>query len=149
MNHTGNVWDHHGGIDRKIPQTCRAMDQPTAALLQDLKQRGMLEDTLVISAGEFGRTAAAGGKPERLGRVHHADAFSLWMADGGVRGGLPFGQTDELGAKEVENRVHVHDLHATVFHLLGLDHKRLTCSYTGRDFRLTDVYGRVVREIVA
>ena len=102
------------------------MDQPTAAQLQDLKQRGMLEDTLVISAGEFGRTATAEGKPERLGRGHHADAFSLWMAGGGVRGGLLVGQTNELGAKAVENRVLVHDLHATVLHLLG--HQRPTYS---------------------
>ena len=148
VNHTGNVWDHHGGIDRKIPRTSRSVDQPTAALLQDLKQRGMLEDTLVISSGEFGRTATGEGKPERLGRGHNADAFSLWMAGGGVRGGLPFGRTDDLGAKAVENRVHVHDLHATILHLLGLDHERLTYRYAGRDFRLTDVSGSVVRGIL-
>ena len=147
VNHTG--WDHHGGIDKSIPRTSRSMDQPTAALLQDLKQRGLLDETLVISAGEFGRTTTGEGKEERLGRGHNAKAFTIWMAGGGVRGGLEYGLTDELGHTAIENRVHVHDLHATMLHLLGLDHERLTYRYAGRDFRLTDVYGNVVHDIIA
>ena len=109
----------------------------------------MLDDTLVISAGEFGREAVGEGKPERPGRPHNAKGFSIWMAGGGVRGGLEFGQTDELGVQAVENPVHVHDLQATILHLLGFDHKKLTYRYAGRDFRLTNIYGNVVSGILA
>ena len=146
VNHGG--WDHHGSIDKSLPRSCRSVDLPIAGLLNDLKQRGMLEETLVISSGEFGRTATAEGDGEGAGRGHNASAFSLWMAGGGVRGGLAYGQTDALGTKTVENPVPMHDLHATLLHCLGMDHRRLTYRYSGRDFRLTDVYGDVLREIL-
>jgi len=139
-------WDHHFMLKDKLAESCLATDQPVAALLGDLKQRGMLEDTLVIWAGEFGRTPYA---QSGTGRDHNHQGYTIWMAGGGVQGGLGFGATDETGTKAVENPVHIHDWHATVLHLLGLDHQRLTFNYAGRDFRLTDVYGRVVREILA
>src|SRR5262249_41140716 len=124
-------------------------DRATAALLQDLKQRGMLDDTLVIWGGEFGRTPMAQvDKGQQPGRDHHMRAFSMWLAGGGIKGGITFGATDELGYHAVENPVHVHDLHATLLHLLGIDHMKLTYKFQGRDFRLTDVAGKVVREIL-
>ena len=137
-------WDHHGGIKRGIETTSGLVDRASAALVRDLKDRGMLEDTLVIWSGEFGRTPMAQGS----GRDHHIKGFSLWMAGGGIKGGISHGRTDELGYNAVENVVHVHDLHATMLHLLGIRHKRLTYPFQGRDFRLTDVHGRVVRSIL-
>lgn len=144
-------WDHHGGkgadLDKALDQTCKEVDQASAALVMDLKQRGLLEDTLVIWGGEFGRTPM--GEPrETTGRDHHIDAFTMWMAGGGVKPGHIHGSTDELGIGPVDGRVHVHDLHATILHLLGMDHKRLTFRFQGRDFRLTDVHGELVTEIL-
>ncbi len=141
-----NVWDHHGGLRENLPKRCAAVDQPIAALLQDLKHRGLLDDTLVLWGGEFGRTPTAEGTN---GREHHPFGFSMWLAGGGVKGGLAHGATDEFGWHAVENKVHVHDLHATILHLMGLDHEKLTYRFGGRDYRLTDVHGRVVKEILA
>jgi arylsulfatase A-like enzyme len=129
-----------------MPQKSFEIDQPMAALLTDLKQRGLLEDTLVVWGGEFGRTP---DDPRGDGRGHQPEGFTMWMAGGGVKPGMIHGATDEYGYKAVKGRVHVHDLHATILHLLGLDHTQLTYRYAGRDFRLTDVYGRVVSEILA
>jgi arylsulfatase A-like enzyme len=128
---------------------CRETDRASAALLTDLKRRGLLEDTLVIWGGEFGRTPMFQGKGKDPGRDHHMRAFSMWLAGGGIRGGTTLGTTDELGYHAVEDRVHVHDLHATILHLLGVDHERLTFRHQGRDFRLTDVSGTVVKPILA
>ena len=139
-------WDHHFMLKDKLAESCRATDQPVAALLTDLKQRGMLEDTLVVWAGEFGRTPYA---QSGTGRDHNNKGYTIWMAGGGVKPGFCFGATDEHGYQAVENPVHIHDWHATLLNLLGLDHTRLTFNYAGRDFRLTDVYGRVVNEILA
>ncbi|NQV26554.1 MAG: DUF1501 domain-containing protein [Rhodopirellula sp.] len=139
-------WDHHFLLKDNLTESCVATDQPVAALLADLKQRGMLKDTLVIWAGEFGRTPYA---QSGTGRDHNNKGFTIWMAGGGVRGGTSYGSTDDFGHKAVENPVSIHDWHATILHLLGLDHKRLTFNYAGRDFRLTDVYGEVVNEIIA
>ena len=139
-------WDQHQQLRAKLTQNCAATDQPIAALLTDLKQRGLLKDTLVIWGGEFGRTPD-GRKPD--GRDHNAKGYTMWMAGGGVRGGMSYGGTDDYGYKAVENPTHVHDLHATALALLGLDHEKLTYRYAGRDFRLTDVHGRVVKEIFA
>jgi hypothetical protein len=139
-------WDHHEKIKASLPANCAAVDRPIAGLLADLKQRGLLDDTLVIWGGEFGRTPTAEGTD---GRDHHPHGFTMWMAGGGVRGGIVHGATDEFGWSAVEDKVHVHDLHATVLHLLGLDHERLTYRYGGRDYRLTDVSGRVVTAILA
>ena len=127
---------------------CGLTDKPTWALIQDLKQRDMLKDTLVVWGGEFGRTPMFQGKGG-AGRDHHIKGFSMWMAGGGVKGGVTHGSTDELGYNASENIVHVHDLHATMMRLLGVDHKRLTFKYRGRDFRLTDVHGKVVKGILA
>ena len=138
-------WDHHFRLDEELRKSCAATDRPITALLIDLKQRGMLQDTLVIWGGEFGRTPYAQGFN---GRDHNNKGFTFWMAGGGVKGGLAYGATDEFGYEAVEHPVHIHDLHATVLHLLGLDHERLTFNYGGRNFRLTDVYGNVVREIL-
>lgn len=138
-------WDHHGGIQDAIKTTAGYVDKATAALVTDLKQRGMLDETLVIWGGEFGRTPMAQG----TGRDHHIRGFSMWMAGGGVRGGISYGNTDDLGYYAVENIVHVHDFHATMLHLLGIDHEKLTYRFQGRDFRLTDVHGHVVRDILA
>jgi len=138
-------WDHHGDLEKGIVETARHVDRGTAALIRDLKQRGMLDDTLVIWGGEFGRTPMAQGS----GRDHHIKGFSMWMAGGGVRGGITHGATDELGYNAAENVVHVHDLHATILHLLGIDHERLTYKFRGRDFRLTDVHGNVVHDVLA
>lgn len=141
-----NAWDHHGGLRENLPARCKAVDQPIAALLTDLKSRGLLDDTLVLWGGEFGRTPTAEGTN---GREHHPFGFSMWMAGGGIRGGQAYGATDEFGWHAVENKVHVHDLHATMLALLGMDHEALTYRHAGRDFRLTDVHGRVVSEIFA
>jgi uncharacterized protein (DUF1501 family) len=141
-----NAWDHHSGLREELPKRCAAVDQPIAALLIDLKSRGLLEDTLVLWGGEFGRTPTAEGTN---GREHHPFGFTMWMAGGGIRGGHVHGATDEFGWHAVHDKVHVHDLHATILHLMGLDHTRLTYHFGGRDYRLTDVYGNVVQEILA
>ncbi len=138
-------WDHHGGIKNNMVGTAGEVDQPAAALVMDLKQRGMLDDTLVIWAGEFGRTPMAQGN----GRDHHIKGFSMWMAGGGIKGGISHGATDELGYNAVTDIVEVHDFHATMLHLLGVNHEKLTYRYRGRDFRLTDVHGKVVSQILA
>ena len=138
-------WDHHGGIKKGIVQTANYVDRGTAALIKDLKQRGLLEDTLIIWGGEFGRTPMAQGS----GRDHHIKGFSCFMAGAGIKGGISHGATDELGYNAVEDRVEVHDLHATMLHLLGIDHKKLTYKFQGRDFRLTDVHGHIVHDILA
>lgn len=139
-------WDHHSNIDPRIAQTSKTVDQASAALVKDLKQRGMLEDTLVIWGGEFGRTPMGQG----TGRDHHINAFSIWMAGGGIRPGMTWGSTDELGYRYLEDgqQVHVHDLHATMLACFGIDHTKLTYRYQGRDFRLTDVHGHVVDGIM-
>ena len=136
----GQPWDDHGNIEGL------ASDQSIAALLRDLKSRGLLEETLILWGGEFGRTPASEGGN---GRDHNNHGFSVWLAGGGVRGGMTYGATDEFGFAATENKVHVHDLHATILHLMGIDHERLTYRYSGRDFRLTDVHGRVLKEIFA
>jgi uncharacterized protein DUF1501 len=141
-------WDHHNSLDRSLPAKCRQVDRPMAALITDLKQRGLLDDTLVVWGSEFGRTPLRQGNLNGGGRDHHKDAYTCWLAGGGVRPGLAYGKTDELGFNAAENPVHVHDLNATILHLLGINHERLTYRYQGRDFRLTDVHGRVVREIL-
>jgi hypothetical protein len=141
----GQPWDDHADISNHRNHARRS-DRAIAALLHDLKARGLLDDTLVVWGGEFGRTPTSQGA---RGRDHHSLGFSMWLAGGGVRGGLAYGATDEFGFRAVEGRIHVHDLHATVLHLMGLDHERLTFRYSGRDFRLTDVHGRVVRDILA
>ncbi len=145
-------WDSHGGpgenLEDDFERVCHEVDQGQAALVKDLKARGLLDETLVIWGGEFGRTPM-GEAREKTGRNHHIDAFTMWMAGGGVKAGHILGETDELGFNPVSNRVHVHDLHATILHLLGLDHERLTFRFQGRDFRLTDVHGRVVRDLIA
>ena len=139
-------WDHHFDLKLNLPVSCQAVDKPVAALLRDLRQRGMLEETLVVWAGEFGRTPAGEGAD---GRDHNNRAFTIWMAGGGVKAGHRHGLTDDYGAEGVEGRVHIHDLHATMLHLLGLDHDKLTYRYSGRDWTLTDLNGRVVTEILA
>ncbi len=141
-------WDSHENLETEHRKLCQEWDQPIAAFLADLKQRGLLESTLVVWGGEFGRTPVA-ELPALNGRDHNHYGFSMWLAGGGVKGGYVHGVTDEFGFAAVENKVHVHDLHATILHLLGLDHEKLTYRYAGRDFRLTDVHGRVVREILA
>jgi hypothetical protein len=140
-------WDQHGSLVKDIKQNCLDTDQACAALIKDLKQRGMLEDTLVIYGGEFGRTPMVQGGDD--GRDHHPNAFTMWLAGGGMKRGLTIGKTDDLGFNVVEDRVHVHDLHATILHLLGFDHEKLTYRFQGRDFRLTDVHGLVVEKLLA
>ena len=144
-------WDTHQDNNGNHKKLCADGDKATAALLMDLKRRGLLEDTLVIWGGEFGRTpfAQVNKNKKKPGRDHHSDGFSMLLAGGGVKGGLMFGNTDEFGMHAVENRVHIHDLHATILHLMGIDHENLTYRYSGRDFRLTDVYGKVVKGILA
>jgi uncharacterized protein (DUF1501 family) len=144
-------WDQHGGLPNGIKTQCRDTDQPAAALLADLKQRGLLEETLVIWGGEFGRTNYSQGKltATDYGRDHHPRCFCIWLAGGGARGGTVYGETCPFGYNIVQNGVHVHDLHATMLHLLGIDHERLTYRFQGRDYRLTDVHGRVVKEVLA
>ncbi len=145
-------WDHHGGptenLEQHLPPICRDVDQASAALVLDLKQQGLLDDTIVIWGGEFGRTPM-GEVRETTGRDHHIDGYSMWLAGGGVKPGCIFGQTDDLGLSVAENQRHVHDLQATILHLLGLDHLRLTFRFQGRDYRLTDVAGEVIHEILA
>jgi len=142
----GQPWDHHGDIEGNMKKNSAEIDQPIAAFLTDLKQRGMLNDTLVLWGGEFGRTPTSEGGN---GRDHNHYGFTVWMAGGGVRGGTVYGATDDFGFKAQENPTSVHDLHATMLHLLGFDHERLTYRYAGRDFRLTDVHGNVIRDILA
>jgi hypothetical protein len=139
-------WDQHDNLRRDLANNAREVDRPIAGLLTDLKRRGLLGDTLVLWGGEFGRTPTAQG---RDGRDHNPQGFTVWLAGGGVRGGTAHGATDEYGYYAVEDRVHVHDLHATMLHLLGLDHTRLTYRHAGRDFRLTDVHGEVVHDVIA
>ena len=143
-------WDQHGGLPSNIPKQCRDIDQPQAALIRDLKQRGMLDDTLVIWGGEFGRTVyGQGGVKADYGRDHHGRCYSMWMAGGGIRGGHVHGATDDYGYNIVRDPVHIHDLNATILHCLGLDHRRLTFRQQGRDYRLTDVEGRILRDVLA
>ena len=146
-NENQRSWDGHSDIEGNHRQFAGETDQPVAALLADLEQRGLLEETLVIWGGEFGRlpVAQTATKP---GRDHNPHALTCWLAGGGVRGGISYGETDEIGYKAALNRVHVNDLHATILHLLGMDHKQLTYKYNGRRFRLTDVAGRILSEIV-
>ena len=144
-------WDAHNNAPKEVPAQCRDTDRPTAALLLDLKQRGMLDDTLVVWGGEFGRTIYCQGKLTKqvYGRDHHPNCFTYWMAGGGVRGGMTYGETDDYSVNVTENPVHVHDLQATILHQLGINHERLTYRYQGRYFRLTDVHGNVVEQILA
>ncbi|MEO1997100.1 MAG: DUF1501 domain-containing protein, partial [Planctomycetaceae bacterium] len=143
-------WDQHGNLPGGLRNQCRETDQASAALVSDLKRRGMLEDTLVIWGGEFGRTSYCQGKLTKgnFGRDHHPRCFSMWMAGGGVRQGTSYGRTDPIGYNIEQDPVHVHDLQATILHLLGIDHERLTFKYQGRHFRLTDVHGQVLQRIV-
>ncbi len=142
-------WDHHNNIATTLPRKAGEIDKPLAAFITDLEQRGMLDDTLILWGGEFGRTPAAQGNGNARGRNHNSRGFSVMLAGGGVKGGKAYGATDELGAAAVENKVHIHDLHATLLALLGFDHEKLTYRHNGRDFRLTDVYGNVVKDIIA
>ena len=143
-------WDLHGGLPTNIPKQAMDVDQAQAALILDLKQRGMLEDTLIVWAGEFGRTVyGQGGLKDEYGRDHHGRCFSVWLAGGGIKPGIIHGETDEFGYNITEKPMHIHDLNATILHCLGYDHEKLTYRYQGRDFRLTDVHGQVVREILA
>jgi len=144
-------WDQHNNVPGQLPKQCKDTDQPTAALIRDLKQRGMLDDTLIIWGGEFGRTIYSQGKltAKSYGRDHHPSCFTMWMAGGGIRGGTNYGKTDDYSVNVVENAVSVHDLHATIMHLLGIDHERFVYRFQGRDFRLTDVHGKVIHPIIA
>ena len=151
---TMDGWDHHGDIRGNLPKLCQQTDQPVAGLLKDLKQRGLLEDTLVLWSGEFGRTPwsqdLSGTAPiEKHGREHQPESFCAWMAGGGVKGGITYGETDHMGYQVIDGKIHIHDLHATMLHLLGIEHTQLTWNHLGRDFRLTDVHGSVVKEILA
>jgi hypothetical protein len=145
-------WDHHGGsgqtLNRDLDEVCRDVDQACAALIKDLKSRGLLESTLVVWGGEFGRTPM-GEIRDTIGRNHHIDAMTVWLAGGGMKRGITLGQTDEFGFAPISDRVHVHDLQATILHLLGLEHTKLTFRFQGRDFRLTDVAGQVVTKLLA
>ena len=140
------LWDQHGGLKTELPANCAATDAPIAGLLKDLKSRGLLKDTLVLWGGEFGRTPTAEGTD---GREHHPFGFTMWLAGAGIKGGIVHGATDEVGWHAVEDKVHVHDLHATILHLMGINHEKLTYRHSGRDYRLTDVYGNVVNGILA
>ncbi len=147
-------WDHHGDLATRLPAKCRDVDRGMAGLILDLKQRGLLDSTLIVWGSEFGRTPlrqgiSGDGASTKPGRDHHKDAYTMWLAGGGVKAGISYGKTDDLGFNVAEEPVHVHDLNATVLHLLGLDHEKLTYKYQGREFRLTDVHGRVVREVLA
>jgi hypothetical protein len=143
-------WDNHGNLPSNIPKQCQDIDQPQAALVTDLKRRGLLDDTLVVWGGEFGRTVySQGSLQDDYGRDHHGRCFSMWMAGGGMRAGAVIGQTDDYGYNIVQDPVHIHDLHATFLHCLGLDHQRLTYRFQGRDFRLTDVAGQVVEQMLS
>lgn len=143
-------WDNHGNLPSNIPKQCKDIDQPQAALIMDLQQRGLLDDTLVIWGGEFGRTVySQGSLQDDYGRDHHGRCFSMWMAGGGMKPGAVLGETDDYGYNIVRDPIHIHDLHATVLHCLGFDHERLTYRYQGRDFRLTDVHGKVMNSMLA
>ncbi len=145
------AWDHHSDVEGGLRTQCGLTDKPCAALIKDLRQRGLLDDTLVVWGGEFGRTPMVESNASlgrKLGRDHHPQAFTMWLAGGGVKGGVSLGQTDELGFHTAQDPVHVHDLQATILHLLGIDHKRLTYKFQGRDFRLTDVSGNVVSQLL-
>ena len=144
-------WDHHGGLQDRLPALAKDTDQPSAALIKDLKQRGLLDDTLVIWGGEFGRTpyAQGGANRDAYGRDHHGKAYSIWMAGGGIKPGISYGATDDFGFNVVDQPVHIHDLQATILHTLGIDHERLTYRFQGRQYRLTDVHGKVVPGILA
>ena len=144
-------WDQHGSLPKLIRGQCNSIDHPIHGLITDLKQRGLFEDTLIVWGGEFGRTNYCQGKlnGNNFGRDHHPRCFSLWMAGGGYKGGVTYGETGPLGYNIHENPMHVHDFHATLLHQLGIDHEQLTYRYQGRRFRLTDVHGQVVREIVS
>ncbi|MFM8392292.1 MAG: DUF1501 domain-containing protein, partial [Acidobacteriota bacterium] len=144
-------WDQHSDLPRDLALQCRGTDQPTAALIQDLKQRGLLDDTLVVWGGEFGRTVYCQGKltDANYGRDHHPRNFAMWMAGGGLKKGFTLGETDDFSYNIVSDPVHIYDLQATILHLLGIDHKRLTYKFQGRHFRLTDVHGEVVQKILA
>ena len=139
-------WDQHSGLKTALPRNCQEVDQPIAALINDLKSRGLLEDTLVLWGGEFGRTPVSQGAD---GRDHNPQGYTMWLAGGGIKGGLQYGATDDYGYYAVKDKIHVHDLHATMLHLLGLDHKRLTYKFAGRDFRLTDIHGEVMYDLFA
>jgi uncharacterized protein (DUF1501 family) len=141
------AWDQHGALVKDLKQNCLDCDQAGAALVKDLKQRGLLDSTLVLWGGEFGRTPMMQAGDD--GRDHHPNAYTMWLAGGGVKPGITLGETDELGFNVVKDKVHVHDLHATLLHLLGFDHKRLTYRFQGRDFRLTDVHGELVPALIA
>jgi hypothetical protein len=143
-------WDHHGNLPSGIKKECLQTDQPAAALIADLKQRGMLDETLVVWGGEFGRTNYSQGitTANNFGRDHHPRCFSLWMAGGGVKPGITYGETDDYGYNVTKDPVHIHDLHATILHLFGIDHERLTYRFQGRRYRLTDVFGKVVKDIL-
>src|SRR5262249_3184868 len=141
-------WDQHLNLKNDLKKNCKDTDRPAAALVKDLKQRGLLDDTIVIWGGEFGRTPMVQGGGDD-GRDHHPNAFSMWLAGGGIKPGITLGQTDEFGFNVAEDRVHVHDLHATLLHLLGFDHTKLTVRFQGRDFRLTDVHGKLVQKLLA
>jgi arylsulfatase A-like enzyme len=143
-------WDHHGGLPGQIRQLTKACDQPCAGLIKDLKQRGMLEDTLLVWGGEFGRTVYSQGTltKDNYGRDHHPRNFTMWMAGGGIKPGIVHGQTDDFSYNITEKPVHVHDLNATILHLLGINHEKLTYRAQGRDFRLTDVHGKIVTDIL-
>jgi hypothetical protein len=142
-------WDNHGSLPSNIPKQCRDIDQPQAALVKDLKQRGLLDETIVIWGGEFGRTVySQGSLQDDYGRDHHGRCFSMWMAGGGFRPGALIGQTDDYGYNITEEPIHIHDFHATLLHCLGMDHEKLTYRYQGRDFRLTDVHGQLVAQMV-
>jgi uncharacterized protein (DUF1501 family) len=143
-------WDQHGSLASNIPKQCRDVDQAQAALITDLKQRGLLDDTLIIWGGEFGRTVyGQGGLKDDYGRDHHGRCFSVWLAGGGMKPGIVYGATDDYGYNITENPIHIHDLNATILHCLGIDHERLTFRLQGRDYRLTDVHGSVVRDLLA
>ena len=148
--HTG--WDHHSNVEGGLKNQCKQTDRAASALIKDLKLRGLLDETLVVWGGEFGRTAmveSSAALGRSAGRDHHSHAFTMWMAGGGIKKGITLGKTDELGYYVVEDPVHIHDLQATLLHLLGLDHERLTYRFKGRDFRLTDIHGKVVDKILA
>lgn len=149
LMHAG--WDQHNNLNHQLKRQCQDTDAPSAALVKDLKQRGLLEDTLVIWGGEFGRTPFLQGNmkdTKRWGRDHHLYAFTTWMAGGGVKGGYSYGASDEFGFNAVKEKVHVHDFHATIMHLLGVDHEKFTFRHQGRQFRLTDVHGHVIKNII-
>jgi uncharacterized protein (DUF1501 family) len=150
LTHPNNSpWDQHGDLMKYHTQNARITDQPVAALILDLKQRGLLDSTVVVWAGEMGRTPHTPAVTPTAGRDHHVNGYSIFLAGGGFRGGTAYGRTDEFGNSVTENPLDVHDVHATILHQLGLDHERLTFRYGGRDQRLTDVHGRVIRDLIA